>query len=452
MKQTHSRYLIVVFLIMAGIIFFMHAKFKKESSGSKLNRDFNEIIVKLPNKNPLNYENKVFEKIEELSNRDVIAMGEASHGVKEFFELKHRLFKYLVENCEVKVLAYEISFEKSLEIDKYITSGIGNIDSLLSQQSWIQSNKEVSSLIEWMKSYNESICDKEKIHFIGIDSQLDAYNVEDLINNIISYDENIYYLIAELLYPIVNKQKIKYKEMSPDDYMLTKTIFNTIKNRVSHYFVNDSEYKLSYNEKLILQLIDCTIQSHEFLYINVSKNKNLRDRHLAENVIWCKNLLGENAKIAVWAHNVHVSVDPEYYTDSGCSMGYYLKNEFNDNYFVIGTSFSKGKFKAGTAESLDNDTEPKVWELLSSPPENSVNNVLINAKYPNYFFYTKDLQKDSLDIFFNHERPFLGIGDFYSGNADMLYKEDKIQNVKSYYDIIFNYSFVNPSTLLRKGL
>lgn len=37
----------------------------------------------------------------------IIGLGEASHGTKEFFQMKHRLFKYFVEKHGYKIFGFE---------------------------------------------------------------------------------------------------------------------------------------------------------------------------------------------------------------------------------------------------------------------------------------------------------------------------------------------------------
>ena len=38
-----------------------------------------------------------------LGSSRIVGLGEATHGTKEFFQLKHRIFKYLVENHGFKI-------------------------------------------------------------------------------------------------------------------------------------------------------------------------------------------------------------------------------------------------------------------------------------------------------------------------------------------------------------
>lgn len=55
---------------------------------------------------------------DKLNHVDVIGLGEATHGTKEFFELKNRMFNYLVEKQNVKLFGIEANFAACYDINK----------------------------------------------------------------------------------------------------------------------------------------------------------------------------------------------------------------------------------------------------------------------------------------------------------------------------------------------
>ena len=58
-----------------------------------------------------------------FQDKEVIAMGEATHGTKEFFELKSKMFRYLVEEHNVKVFGIEASYAGCLYVNDYVQEG-----------------------------------------------------------------------------------------------------------------------------------------------------------------------------------------------------------------------------------------------------------------------------------------------------------------------------------------
>lgn len=65
------------------------------------------------------------------SDKRIIALGEATHGNKEFQELKLSIFKKLVEENGVRAFAIEGDFGGCLEVNDYIHGGSGSTLRLL---------------------------------------------------------------------------------------------------------------------------------------------------------------------------------------------------------------------------------------------------------------------------------------------------------------------------------
>ena len=71
----------------------------------------------------------------------IIALGEASHGNKEFQELKLEIFKKLVEKYNVKAFALEADFGGCLEINDYIHGAKENPLDVISKAGFKISNR-----------------------------------------------------------------------------------------------------------------------------------------------------------------------------------------------------------------------------------------------------------------------------------------------------------------------
>jgi len=89
---------------------------------------------------------------------------------------------------------------------------------------------------------------------------------------------------------------------------------------------------------------------------------------MARNVSWYQDYY-ENKKIAVWAHNYHIS---DFESGVVGSMGNYLRYALGDQYATIGFLFSKGTFTAVTMEG-ENFSGLDTQTIDSDPKENSLN-------------------------------------------------------------------------------
>jgi hypothetical protein len=113
-------------------------------------------------------------------NADIIAMGEGSHGTSEFFSLKDRVFRYLVEHEGVRIFAQETNWTDGENIDAYLQNGHGNLRDLLNATFPVWDNKETLDLLRWMRAYN--IAHAHALHFFGVDMQAPAAAAQRVID------------------------------------------------------------------------------------------------------------------------------------------------------------------------------------------------------------------------------------------------------------------------------
>ncbi len=80
----------------------------------------------------------------------VVGLGEATHGTSEFFSLKDRIFRFLVEKMGFTVFAMETPWQSGLVIDRYVTTSEGDPHAALAGTFAVWDNQEVLDLIEWI--------------------------------------------------------------------------------------------------------------------------------------------------------------------------------------------------------------------------------------------------------------------------------------------------------------
>jgi erythromycin esterase len=263
-----------------------------------------------------------------LEGKTVVAMGEATHGTHEFFELKKRMFKYLVEKKGFTVFALEANYIECLAVDHYIKTGEGDPAHLLAKMMlWPWRTEEMLDLVLWMRSYNIRK-GKAILSFVGIDSGNGTFLGIPYVSSYI--DQQQQSLSVEWKSIVEKHDSIKTREQR--DYCID--LVNSFAEKVS-----DSR------TVFILKVI---AQNLSFYFNDAIDVYKVRDRHMAENLLFLKG----NEKAFVWAHNAHVNMDSSFFAKRWedhsrpdvKAMGYYLRQKLRDSVYIIGFEFDKGSF------------------------------------------------------------------------------------------------------------
>jgi erythromycin esterase len=107
-----------------------------------------------------------------IGNARVVALGEATHGTHEFFQLKHRMLEFLVSEMNFNVFAIEANMPEGFDLNEYVLNGKGDPERLLSGlYFWTWDTEEVLRLIRWMRQYNADERHQRKVKFYGFDMQ-----------------------------------------------------------------------------------------------------------------------------------------------------------------------------------------------------------------------------------------------------------------------------------------
>ncbi|MFC5959580.1 erythromycin esterase family protein [Streptomyces pratens] len=93
-----------------------------------------------------------------VEGADVVGLGEATHGSRDFFRMKHRLFRYLVEEKGFRAISLELPWSSGVRINDYVVNGEGGLEDIAreefqgSYRAW--RNQDYLDLIEWMRDHN----------------------------------------------------------------------------------------------------------------------------------------------------------------------------------------------------------------------------------------------------------------------------------------------------------
>lgn len=290
--------------------------------------------------------------VEEITLSDevrIVALGEATHGNKEFQELKLDVFAHLVETTDVRGFALEGDFSSCAIANDYILHDEGTAEEAVKNLGFeIYRTDEMLELVEWMHTYNQSAAEKDKVRIYGFDMQRDeaAINrINDFYNVVDEEKGDEYATKLDALYG--KGDNVIYAADLPDMKVLVEEIIADIEE-------NADAYESASNEELYayaLQAANCLLQNVD-LHGAGNDYSEIRDKYMAENVKWIlnreENIHGTQLMIA--GHNGHVA---KVVNSSYTNMGYYLSQEMQEEYYVIGTDFYNTTCSIATKEARE---------------------------------------------------------------------------------------------------
>ena len=105
-----------------------------------------------------------------IGNARLVALGEATHGSREFFQLKHRMLEFLATDMGFTIFTIEANMPEAYRLNDYVLNGTGDPAELLrGMYFWTWDTEEVLDMIRWMRAFNQS--GKGRVEFTGFDMQ-----------------------------------------------------------------------------------------------------------------------------------------------------------------------------------------------------------------------------------------------------------------------------------------
>ncbi|MCX6281157.1 MAG: erythromycin esterase family protein [Bacteroidetes bacterium] len=285
-----------------------------------------------------------------LKDRKVVGMGEATHGTKEFFNMKAKMFKFLATHCGYRVFTIEATYGGTLKVNDYVLYGKGDVLSAMKgMEFWTWDTEEVKDLIEWMKSYNETRPDKEKLKFYGFDCQSYKGPANALIEYVKEFDKpNLDKFVKGL--SVLNDSSYNYFYTLKPGKASVKGIsqIHAIISFIREWFRDNENLYAPLSGRLKFELANHNVESLEQVILLSSSQRKIaytrRDSCMAQNIKWISEL--EQAKVFAWAHNSHICKNAKYYFNRYKTMGCYLNEIFGDAYYNTGFVFNQGSFQA----------------------------------------------------------------------------------------------------------
>lgn len=133
-----------------------------------------------------------------VGNARIVELGEATHGTREFFQLKHRMVEYLATKKGFTIFSIEANMPEAYRLNDYVLRGEGDPKQLIKgMYFWTWDTQEVLDMVLWMREFNRS--GRGHIEFTGFDMQTPTVSM-DIVRRFVAHHDPAY--LAATLDPL----------------------------------------------------------------------------------------------------------------------------------------------------------------------------------------------------------------------------------------------------------
>ena len=236
----------------------------------------------------------------------VVGLGEDNHGTREFFRVKHRLLRFLVEEMGFTRFAMEAPYATGRAVDDYVRFGCGQAGDVwtsLRYTTW--DNTEIVDMIQWMRDYNAGVPEQRMIRFWGVDVTYTSGGAEFLRD----------FLARVAPQRLAAVEPVLDKLMESDDrFPNARTETDSDALAAGAPVLDDLiAFVRSDRDPLEEETSRDEVDSVEMLLTVMgqwSRNGDVsRSRHMGENLVQLLDRSAVDTKVVFWAHNSHIDRD-----------------------------------------------------------------------------------------------------------------------------------------------
>jgi erythromycin esterase-like protein/predicted phosphoribosyltransferase/pimeloyl-ACP methyl ester carboxylesterase len=308
--------------------------------------------------------------VKEMAQHRIVMLGEATHGTKEFYEIRREISELLIQNHGFKFIAVEGDWPPFQKINHYIDSDITKdkkggarrtraeqlFESFHRWPTWMWANEEMIPLIEWMKS-------KKMGNIYG----LDVYSLFDSIAHVKHFLRGI---DSDLAVRIMQRYNC-FGPYAHDEMAYAKALVKfpmgcqdeVVSNlrellRLRLYDTNLSPAEL-FDIKQNARIIDHADKYYRAMISAEAKSWNIRDQHMLETLENLLNYHGPDSRAIVWAHNTHIG---DYHAtdmleNDYINLGGLAREKFGrENVYLVGFGSYEGEVTAGPSWGAQEQT------------------------------------------------------------------------------------------------
>jgi erythromycin esterase len=291
----------------------------------------------------------------------VVAIGESTHRVHEFYQIRHRLTRFLVTRLGFSAFAMESAFPEGLAVNDWIHGGPGDLDHLLRYAISYHMGRcdEMRDQLTWLRDH--------RVPFYGLDPSDSSTSARPAVRVAVDYLDRVDPTYAEH----VRRRLLPLFDYLPTDrtglawpapalhaymaldaplrYEMTARISALVERLQANRIIyigrsSEDEFQVAFRCAVTGRHTDAFLQVFALGDERTAESVNIRDAAMAENAEW---ILEREKRIVIGAANGHVQrwpfSAPPIVNDQLTMLGEHLARVLGDRYVVIANAFGGGE-------------------------------------------------------------------------------------------------------------
>lgn len=264
---------------------------------------------------PLNSSRDLDALIDDIGDRPIVMLGEASHGTHEYYTWRAAISRRLIKEKGFNFIAVEGDWPDCYKINRYVKGykdAGENINEVLMNfdrwPTWMWANWEVAALSEWLREYNRPQPANKKVGFYG----LDVYSLWDSMYAMMDYLEKEDPQAAQSVKKAIQcfepfqENEQAYARYSLTEHSCRDKVLQLLKEiRMKAQFL-DGDREAGFNTEQNALIAVNAEKYYTAMMGFDNESWNVRDRHMMETLDRLIKFHGEAAKGIVWEHNTHI--------------------------------------------------------------------------------------------------------------------------------------------------
>ncbi len=296
--------------------------------------------------------------LERIGDRNIVLIGEASHGTSEFYRMRERISRELIATKGFSFVAIEGDWPDAARVDHYVR----HLEYTPSEWTafarfpqWMWRNNEVRDFVDWLRQHNSALKPNERVAIHG----LDLYSLYDSIRSVLKYLDEVdpdSAKVARERYGCLTPWQTDpatygHAALTGKYPTCEKPVVQMLRDMLTHrskYAEHDGERFMDAVQNA--RLITNAERYYRIMYYGSRASWNLRDEHMFETLKALLAFHGPRSKAIVWAHNSHVgdAAATEMATRGEFNIGNLCRGEFGERVYSIGFGTHRGTVAAAT--------------------------------------------------------------------------------------------------------